>query len=182
MTFSMQKSSCLLLAAALGVITCGQVFAQETNFPKETSLSNLMLNHRLIASKTETFKEKEGFERKPKDIINTLKDNEVSGFSTMLDGLSQAYGLDKTLKDNGPFTFFAVSDADFKKLPGDDNDTLWANKKKLKQVLSYHIVSGVYYEKEALSKMTTVKTLEGTTDITVEKKRTAIFISTASCE
>jgi uncharacterized surface protein with fasciclin (FAS1) repeats len=169
MMLTMHKSGCLSLAISIALGMSGAAFANDMSRSQSG-----YLDHRLIAARTETFKQKEGFERKPKDIINTLKDNEVAGFSTMLDGLSQAYGLDKTLKDNGPFTFFAVSDADFKKLPQDDKDTLWANKKKLKQVLSYHIVPGIYYEKE-LCKMTTTKTLEGH-DITIEKKNGNLLI------
>jgi uncharacterized surface protein with fasciclin (FAS1) repeats len=168
MILNKQRFACLLLAVSFSLGVSSQMFAQA-----EDSSKGAYLNDR-GEGKTKTFKEKEGFERKPKDIINTLKDNEVSGFSTMLDGLTQAYGLDKTLKDNGPFTFFAVSDADFKKLPNDDKDTLWANKKKLKQVLAYHIVPGVYFEKE-LVKRNTYKTLEGQ-DLTVEKKNGNLFV------
>ena len=119
------------------------------------------LNHNLlIAAKTEPFKEKEGFERNKKDIINTLKDNDVAQFTTLLDGLQQAYELDKTLKGNGPYTFFAPNDKAFKKMPDDDKQTLWANKKKLKQVLQYHIVFGDL-DGKALRTKHTVKTLEG---------------------
>lgn len=117
-------------------------------------------NNYLIASKTEAFQEKQGFERNKKDIINTLKDNDVAQFSTLLDGLQQAYELDKTLKNNGPYTFFAPSDKAFKKLPDDDRQTLWANKKKLKQVLQYHIVFGSFDAKDLRTKHS-VKSLEG---------------------
>ena len=123
---------------------------------------------------TVSYKQKEGFTRKPKDIINTLKDNDVARFTTLLDGLNQAHQLDADLKANGPFTFFAVDDADFKKLPNDDKDTLWANKDKLRQVLSYHVVKGIYKEHE-LEKMTTVKTMEGH-DLTIEKKNGNLYV------
>ncbi|MBS2008793.1 MAG: fasciclin domain-containing protein [Cyanobacteria bacterium SZAS TMP-1] len=175
MNLNKQKLGCLFLTVACSIGLSGQLFAQA----RDHSASEY-LNDRGLANKTQTFTQKEGFERKPKDIINTLKDNEVTGFSTMLDGLSQAYGLDKTLKDNGPFTFFAVSDADFKKLPQDDKDTLWANKKKLKEVLSYHVVPGIYYEK-ALTKMNTVKTMEGR-EITIEKKNGNLLIDGVLCK
>lgn len=83
----------------------------------------------LIAAKTEAFHEKQGFERKPKDIINTLKDNESTSFQTLLDGLQQAFDLDKTLKNKGPYTLFAPSDKAFKKIPDEDVQSLFANKK-----------------------------------------------------
>lgn len=114
----------------------------------------------LVASNTEPFKMKQGFERKPKDIINTLSDNEVTAFHIFLDGLDQAFSLDSTLKNKGPFTVFAPSDKAFKTIPGDDRDRLWANKKKLKEVLQYHIVSGKF-DAKALGMMSSVKTLGG---------------------
>ncbi len=114
----------------------------------------------LIAAKTEQFKMKQGFERKPKDIINTLNDNEVTAFHIFLDGLDQAFSLDNTLKNKGPFTVFAPSDKAFKTIPDDDRKSLWANKKKLQQVLQYHIVPGSF-DAKALGMMTSVKTLEG---------------------
>jgi uncharacterized surface protein with fasciclin (FAS1) repeats len=73
---------------------------------------------------------KQGFERKPKDIINTLTDNEVTAFHIFLDGLDQAFSLDDTLKNKGPFTVFAPSDKAFKTIPADDRQSLWANKKE----------------------------------------------------
>ncbi|MGD9682017.1 MAG: fasciclin domain-containing protein [Candidatus Obscuribacterales bacterium] len=116
----------------------------------------------LIAAKTKRFEYKEGFERRPKDIINTLKDNEVTRFQTLLDGLDQAFSLDNTLKNAGPYTLFAPSDAAFKKIPYEDVQSLWANKKKLKQVLSYHIVKGKF-SLDDLRKTSTLKTIEGHT-------------------
>jgi len=114
----------------------------------------------LIAARTQQFKEKQGFERKPKDIINTLKDNESTSFRTLLDGLQQAFDLDQTLKNQGPYTLFAPSDKAFKKIPTEDVQSLFANKKKLKQVLSYQIVKGKL-NANALRTMKSVKTMEG---------------------
>jgi len=116
----------------------------------------------LLAAKTKRFEYKEGFERRPKDIINTLKDNEVTRFQTLLDGLDQAFSLDNTLKNAGPYTLFAPSDTAFKKIPYEDVQSLWANKKKLKQVLSYHIVEGKH-SLDDLRKTGTLKTIEGHT-------------------
>ncbi len=73
-----------------------------------------------LAAKTTKYTEKEGFERKKLDIINTLKENEVTRFMTLRDGLTQAFELDKVLKGNGPFTFLAPSDDAFKHYPADD--------------------------------------------------------------
>ncbi|MCA9817235.1 MAG: hypothetical protein KC652_19135, partial [Cyanobacteria bacterium HKST-UBA01] len=59
---------------------------------------------KIASNETKRFEFKEGFERRPKDVINTLKDNEVTRFQTMLEGLDQAYDLDDTLKGKGPWT------------------------------------------------------------------------------
>ncbi|HEY9734396.1 MAG TPA: fasciclin domain-containing protein [Drouetiella sp.] len=114
----------------------------------------------LIAAKTQQFVEKEGFERKEKDVINTLKDNDVARFSILLDGLIQAYSLDNTLKNNGPFTIFAPTDKAFRKMPDDDRMSLWANKDKLKHVLQYMVVEGKIKTVD-LRKEPTLKTMEG---------------------
>lgn len=115
---------------------------------------------KIASTKTERYKNKEGFERPTKDIINTLKDNEVTRFVTLLDGLTQAYDLDKTLKNTGPFTMFATCDHGFKRMPDDDVMSLFANKKKLRQVLEYSIVEGKF-DSDALKKVQKFKTLEG---------------------
>lgn len=116
--------------------------------------------HKLLAAKTQQFVEKEGFERKEKDVINTLKDNDVAKFSTLLDGYTQAYSLDNTLKGNGPFTIFAPTDKAFRKMPDDDRMSLWANKNKLKQVLQYTVVEGKIKTVD-LRKEPKLKTMEG---------------------
>lgn len=128
----------------------------------------------LIAVGTQEFKEKQGFERKPKDIINTLKENEVTSFRTLLDGLQQAFELDKVLKNNGPYTLFAPSDKAFKKMPDEDVQTLFANRPKLKQVLSYQIVEG-QLNSRALRTMKSIKTLEGH-EITFSTKNGDLYV------
>ncbi|HEY9787812.1 MAG TPA: fasciclin domain-containing protein [Candidatus Obscuribacterales bacterium] len=126
-----------------------------------TSASNPeSTKHRLLAAKTVQYEEKEGFERRRLDIINTLKDNEVTQFQTLLDGLEQAYELDKVLKDKGPYTLFASSDKGWKQIPTDDVQSLFGNKKKLRQVLEYSIVKGKL-NSTSLKSMGSVKTMEG---------------------
>lgn len=117
-------------------------------------------NQRLLAAKTQQFVEKEGFERKEKDVINTLKDNDVAKFSTLLDGFIQAHSLDSTLKSNGPYTIFAPTDKAFRKMPDDDRMSLWANKEKLKQVLQYMVVEGKIKTID-MKKEPKLKTMEG---------------------
>jgi uncharacterized surface protein with fasciclin (FAS1) repeats len=94
-----------------------------------------------------------------------------------LDGLQEAYELDKTLKNNGPYTLFAPSDKAFKKLPDADKQSLWANKKKLKQVLQYHIVFGQINEAK-LRKGCKLKSLEGHS-ITITTKDNDVYADKA---
>ena len=134
----------------------------------------------LIAAKTTQFKEKEGFERRQKDIINTLKDNDVAQFSTLLDGLQQAFSLDQTLKNNGPFTLFAPTDKAFSKMPDDDRMSLWANKKKLKQVLQYHVVQDKVTG-AMLKKSSALKTMEGHS-LSVSSSGNDIYVDKATVQ
>lgn len=146
----------LVAAAGLALFSIGAVDAKGDRGVDNTSKHRLLI----AATKTTKYSNKEGFERAPKDIINTLKDNEVTRFVTLLDGLVQAFDLDKTLKNNGPFTVFAICDHGFKRMPNEDVMSLFANKKKLRQVLEYTVVEGKF-DSEALKKNKKFKTLEG---------------------
>lgn len=117
---------------------------------------------RLIAggTKTKKFEYKQGFERRSKDVINTLKDNEVSRFQTMLEALQNSYGFDETLKNTGPFTVFAADDKAWKKIPQEDLQKLFDNKSKMKQILQYQVVEGKLTADD-LAKKESVKTIEG---------------------
>ena len=50
--------------------------------------------------------------------------------------------LIRTLKGDGPFTVFAPTDEAFAALPDGALDKLVADKDKLTQVLTYHVISG----------------------------------------
>jgi uncharacterized surface protein with fasciclin (FAS1) repeats len=56
--------------------------------------------------------------------------------------LQQATDLAKPY--NGPYTLCAPSDNAFKKMPDEDRQSLWANKKKLKQVLQVTAIHHVH--------------------------------------
>jgi uncharacterized surface protein with fasciclin (FAS1) repeats len=101
-----------------------------------------------------------------KDII----DNAVNSKDhTTLVAAVKAAGLVDTLKGKGPFTVFAPTNDAFNKLPAGTVDTLLKpeNKKKLTQVLTYHVVAGKL-DSAALAKKikaghgkATLKTVEG---------------------
>ena len=69
--------------------------------------------------------------------------NANGSFKTLIKALTAA-GLTDTLQGDGPFTIFAPTDAAFAKLPQDAVRDLLRpeNKQILRQVLTYHVVSG----------------------------------------
>ncbi len=90
------------------------------------------------------------------DIVDTAV--AAGNFKTLVTALKEA-GLVETLKGPGPFTVFAPTDEAFAKIPKADLDTLLANKKKLKSVLTYHVVSGKVMSADI--KPGKVKTVQG---------------------
>ena len=145
------------IVKVLAVILFGQLVSTSASYAKDSINPDKM---KIAVKQTKRFHYKEGFERAKKNIINTLKDNEVTRFQTLLEGLDQAYDLDEILKNNGYYTIFAPSDKAFKKVESDDLQRLFADKKRLRQVLSYHIVKGKV-DLDTLRKKSSVKSIEG---------------------
>lgn len=75
------------------------------------------------------------------DIVDTAKS--AGQFKTLTAALDAA-GKTEMLKDKGPYTVFAPTDAAFEKLPkGTVEDLLKPeNKEKLGKILAYHVISG----------------------------------------
>ena len=98
------------------------------------------------------------------DIVETAVE---AGFSTLATALTAA-GLVDELKDGGPFTVFAPTDAAFAALPaGVLNDLLQPeNQSQLRQVLLYHVVGSRVFSGE-LTDGATPATLQGST-VTVD--------------
>ncbi len=94
-----------------------------------------------------------------KDIVDTAVS--AGQFSTLVAAVKAA-GLVDTLKSDGPFTVFAPTDAAFAKLPSGTVETLLKpeNRKKLQDILKYHVVSGKVTAASA-SKLSSAKTVEG---------------------
>lgn len=93
-----------------------------------------------------------------KDIVDTAA--EAGTFTTLLSAI-EAAGLKDTLKGPGPFTVFAPNDEAFAKLPKGELDKLLKNKKKLAELLNYHVVSGAAVKSTEASAMPTAKTVNG---------------------
>jgi uncharacterized surface protein with fasciclin (FAS1) repeats len=54
----------------------------------------------------------------------------------------QTAGINDSLKNGGPYTVFAPSDSAFDKLPPETKEALLKDKKKLAQILAYHVIQG----------------------------------------
>jgi transforming growth factor-beta-induced protein len=75
----------------------------------------------------------------PKDIVDTAAS--AGAFSTLL-AAAKAAGLVETLKGPGPLTVFAPTDEAFRKLPPGTVEGLLKDPAALRDVLTYHVVSG----------------------------------------
>jgi uncharacterized surface protein with fasciclin (FAS1) repeats len=79
-------------------------------------------------------------------------------FSTLVEFVKTA-GLVDTLSSAGPFTVFAPTNEAFARLPADTVAALKADPAKLKEILTYHVVSGSVLAADVvkLDKATTVQ-------------------------
>ena len=93
---------------------------------------------------------------------NIVATAEAAGEFTTLVAALKAAGLVATLEGKGPFTVFAPTDAAFAKLPAGTVDSLLQpeNKKKLTDILTYHVVAGNVKAAQVI-KSPTAKTLNG---------------------
>jgi uncharacterized surface protein with fasciclin (FAS1) repeats len=92
-----------------------------------------------------------------KTIIDTATD--AGKFTTLLNALKAA-SLTETLRGAGPYTVFAPTDEAFKHLAPGALNALLKDTRKLKAVLTYHLVAGTVAAKDL--KAGDIKTLEGT--------------------
>lgn len=91
------------------------------------------------------------------NIIDTAVSNPQ--FSTLVTAIKAANLVD-TLNGDGPFTVFAPTNEAFKKLPPDTLTAVLADQDQLKNILTYHVVSGKVMSEDVM-KLTEAKTVEG---------------------
>jgi len=91
------------------------------------------------------------------DIVDVAASND--SFSTLVTAIKAA-GLVDTLKSDGPFTVFAPTDEAFAKLPEGTLESLLADKEKLTQILTYHVVAGKVSSSQA-ARLTSATTVQG---------------------
>jgi len=93
-------------------------------------------------------------------MSNILKNADNAGTFKTLIAAVKAAGLTETLDGKGPYTVFAPNDAAFAKLPKGTVESLLADVPKLKQLLTYHVVSGDVRTAD-VRKLKDMKTVEG---------------------
>ncbi|NJL49802.1 MAG: fasciclin domain-containing protein [Leptolyngbyaceae cyanobacterium SM2_5_2] len=97
------------------------------------------------------------------NIIDTA--TQAGSFSTLVAAIKAA-DLVATLEGSGPFTVFAPTDEAFAKLPEGTVDALLKDIPKLKQILTYHVVSGKVMAADVV-KLKSAKTVEGS-EVTID--------------
>lgn len=101
---------------------------------------------------------------------------------TTLVAAVKAADLVDTLNSDGPFTVFAPTNEAFDKLPAGTVDELLKpeNKKKLSEILTYHVVPGTYTS-EDLKDGQKLKTVQGD-EVTISKNGDQIKVNGATVE
>jgi uncharacterized surface protein with fasciclin (FAS1) repeats len=112
--------------------------------------------------------------RQEGDIVDTAV--AAGQFKTLAKLLTRA-GLVGALKQPGPYTVFAPTDAAFKKVPKKTLNLLLRNKAKLKAVLLYHVVSGKVTAADVV-KLTSAKTLNGKS-VRIRVAGSNVFVNSA---
>ncbi|HEY9881468.1 MAG TPA: fasciclin domain-containing protein [Leptolyngbyaceae cyanobacterium] len=100
------------------------------------------------------------------DIVDTAVN--AGSFSTLVAAIKAANLVD-TLKGKGPFTVFAPTDEAFAKLPEGTVDGLLKDIPKLKQILTYHVVSGKVMAAD-VTKLKSATTVEGS-DVAIDASK-----------
>lgn len=101
-----------------------------------------------------------------KNIIETATD--AGSFKSFVNAIKAA-GLMDTLRGPGPFTVFAPNDAAFSKMSSKQIQDLLGNKKRLRSVLTYHVVNGRISSSD-VSKLHSARTVQGQ-DVSIDSSR-----------
>jgi uncharacterized surface protein with fasciclin (FAS1) repeats len=107
------------------------------------------------------------------DIVDTAVS--AGQFKTLVTALKEANLVD-TLKQEGPYTVFAPTDAAFAKLPDGTLEALLKDKEKLTAVLTYHVVPGKVMAAQV--KPGSVTTVQGQ-PLTISTQGSAVMVDDA---
>jgi uncharacterized surface protein with fasciclin (FAS1) repeats len=108
------------------------------------------------------------------DIVDTAV--AAGSFKTLADLLGRA-GLVDALKQPGPYTVFAPTDAAFNRLPKGRLSSLKRHPKRLKAVLLYHVAAGRLDAAEVASRKS-IKTLNGKR-VRIRVENSNVFVNRA---
>lgn len=108
------------------------------------------------------------------DIVETASTS--GSFKTFL-AAAKAAGITETLKNSGPYTVFAPSDAAFNQLPPGTVSSLMKDKEKLVEILSHHVIPGKVTVAEV--KPGAVQTIRGDT-VTLKSDNGKITVDNAN--
>lgn len=106
------------------------------------------------------------------NIVDTAV--QAGSFNTLVAAVKAA-GLVDTLQGAGPFTVFAPTDEAFAKLPAGTVDSLLQDIPKLKQILTYHVVSGKVMASDVV-KLKSATTVQGS-DVKIDASNGGVKIN-----
>lgn len=101
----------------------------------------------------------------------------AGSFNTLVAAVKAA-GLVDTLTGAGPFTVFAPTDEAFAKLPEGTVDGLLKDIPKLKQILTYHVVSGKVMAADVV-KLKSATTVQGS-DVKIDASNGGVKVNNAT--
>lgn len=101
----------------------------------------------------------------------------AGSFNTLVAAVKAA-GLVDTLTGAGPFTVFAPTDEAFAKLPEGTVDGLLKDITKLKQILTYHVVSGKVMAADVV-KLKSATTVQGS-DVKIDASNGGVKVNNAT--
>lgn len=133
------------------------MFALTQNFTQRVRYMLLAMFSASLLVAVPVYAANHGDKKADADIVDTAV--AAGNFETLVTAV-QAAGLVDTLKGEGPFTLFAPTDEAFAKIPQADLDALLADKEKLTEVLTYHVVSGKVMAADVAG-MTSAETVQG---------------------
>ncbi len=107
-----------------------------------------------------------------KNIFETLEDSD--GFSTFLK-LARDAGLEKRLRNEGPYTVFVPTDSAFARVPEDRMREITADTDKVAIILIYHIIPGTW-TLDALRNISMVRSLLGT-ELTIRSSDRGVTVN-----
>ncbi|MBD1920309.1 fasciclin domain-containing protein [Microcoleus sp. FACHB-831] len=106
------------------------------------------------------------------NIVDTAV--QAGSFNTLVAAVKAA-GLVDTLQGAGPFTVFAPTDEAFAKLPAGTVDGLLKDLPKLKQILTYHVVSGKVMASDVV-KLKSATTVQGS-DVKIDASNGGVKVN-----